>query len=105
MMIWTQLDAVYKEIDVMKQVRHRNCIQLYEVIEDSYEQDDDEEEERSEKLYMVMELAKYKEIMSWDENTYQFVPNPQLVRNSISGKSTDNPVKSSNGPVKNSKSN
>ena len=28
---------------------------------------------------MIMELAKYKEIMSWNENTYKFVPNPKLL--------------------------
>ena len=45
MMIWTQLDAVYKEIDVMKDVSHRNCIQLYEVIEDKVEKNQDDSED------------------------------------------------------------
>lgn len=79
MMIWTQLNAVYKEIDVMKDVSHENCIQLYEVIEDKLEEGDEDEDEQSEKLYMIMELAKYKEVMSWNENTYKFVPNAKLL--------------------------
>ena len=41
MQIWTQLDAVRKEIDIMKQVSHQNCIQLFEVIEDLPKQDDE----------------------------------------------------------------
>jgi hypothetical protein len=41
MTVWTQLHAVYKEIDVMKDVSHANCIQLYEVIEDRLEEDED----------------------------------------------------------------
>ena len=28
---------------------------------------------------MIMELAKYKEVMSWNENTFRFVPNPKLI--------------------------
>jgi serine/threonine protein kinase len=65
----------------MKNVFHQNCIQLYEVIEDKIEEgdEDEDEDERSEKLYMIMELAKYKEVMSWNENTYKFDPNPKLL--------------------------
>ena len=28
---------------------------------------------------MIMELAKFKEVMSWNENTFRFVPNPKLI--------------------------
>ena len=28
---------------------------------------------------MIMELAKYKEVMTWNENSYKFVPNPKLL--------------------------
>lgn len=45
MMIWTQLDAVYREIEVMRQVQHENCVQLYEVIEDKYEEDEEGEDD------------------------------------------------------------
>ena len=69
----------------MKDVSHENCIQLYEVIEDKYEDDEDGADDQSEKLYMVMELAKFKEVMSWNENIYRFVPNPRLIN--IDGKS------------------
>lgn len=49
------------------------------MIEDKYEEDEEGADEQSEKLYMVMELAKYKEVMTWNENTYTFVPNPKLL--------------------------
>lgn len=29
----------------------------------------------SEKIYLIMELARYKEVMSWNTNTYKFEPN------------------------------
>lgn len=36
---------------------------------------------------MIMELAKYKEVMSWNENTYRFVPNQKLLSaNILNGK-------------------
>jgi hypothetical protein len=69
---------VKKEIDIMKNIRNQNCIQLYEVIQDTYEDDDD----ASDKIYMILELAKYKEIMTWNSNSYDFVPNPILLLNS-----------------------
>ncbi len=63
MQIWTQLDAVRKEIDIMKLVNHQNCIQLYEVIEDLPKKDEEgndiSDDDLSEKLYMVMELARF----------------------------------------------
>ena len=82
MQIWTQLDAVRKEIDIMKQVSHQNCIQLFEVIEDLPKQNDEgndiSDDDLSQKLYMIMELAKYKEVMTWNVNNYKFIPNPKL---------------------------
>ena len=87
----------------MREVQHENCVQLYEVIEDRYEEEDEEgEDDQSEKLYMIMELAKYKEIMSWNENTYRFVPNPQLIRATNSAKNSTNAVKVDNGAIKSS---
>ncbi len=62
----------------MKNIRNKNCIQLYEVIQDTDEDDD----EASDKIYMILELAKYKEIMTWNSNSYDFVPNPVLLLNS-----------------------
>jgi serine/threonine protein kinase len=83
MLIWTQLDAVRKEIDIMKLVNHNNCIQLYEVIEDVPKKDDEgndiSDDELSEKIYLVMELARHKEVMTWNLNDYKFVPNPCLI--------------------------
>ena len=76
------MDAVRKEIDIMKQVSHQNCIQLFEVIEDLPKQDDEgndiSDDDLSQKLYMIMELAKYKEVMTWNVNNYKFIPNPKL---------------------------
>lgn len=66
----------------MKQVHHENCIQLHEVIEDLPKKDDEgndiSDDDLSQKLYMVMELAKYKEVMSWNINNYKFIPNSKL---------------------------
>jgi hypothetical protein len=48
------------------------------VIQDTDEDDDD----ASDKIYMILELAKYKEIMTWNSTNYDFVPNPVLLMNS-----------------------
>ena len=45
------------------------CIKLIEVIEDT------SEDCENEKIYAIMEFAKYQEIMYWNENTYKFIPN------------------------------
>ena len=41
MQVYTQLDAVRKEIEIHKMVNHPNCIKLYEVIEDVLKKDED----------------------------------------------------------------
>ena len=69
MVIWTQLDAVRQELEIHKLVKNENCIKMIEVIEDTSEDPDNE------KIYAILELAKYKEIMTWDENASKFVPN------------------------------
>ncbi len=48
------------------------------MIQDTDEDDDD----ASDKIYMILELAKYKEIMTWNSTNYDFVPNPVLLMNS-----------------------
>ena len=67
------LDNVLKEIAIMKKLDHPNVIQLHEVL-------DDEEED---KLYMgkqltrneiVMDYAKYGEVLKWNIKNLQFVP-------------------------------
>jgi serine/threonine protein kinase len=70
MQIVTQLDSVRKELQILAKLRHPNIVHVDEIIED-----DDEIEDASDKIYVVMELALYKEIMTWNEATYQFVPN------------------------------
>lgn len=101
MRIYTQLDAVRKEIAIMKEIRHNNCIRLYEVLEDvpsnqleyvkqvysgldveyinQSDSDDDDSRTLSEKIYMVMELARYKEVMTWESSTFKFNANPVLL--------------------------
>ena len=54
-----------------KLVKNKNCIELIEVIEDKTDEYD--------KIYAILELAKYKETMLWCENTYKFKPNPILL--------------------------
>ena len=77
------MDAVRKEIEIMKLVKHENCIQLHEVIEDVPKKDDEgndiSDDDLSQKIYMVMELAKFKEVMSWNVNNYKFLPNSSLL--------------------------
>ena len=70
MQIFTQLDSVRKELNILTKLEHPNIIQVDEIIEDNENNDD-----ASDKIYVVMELALYKEVMTWNENTYQFVPN------------------------------
>ena len=53
----TALDGVLKEIGVMKKLRHPNCVQLYEVIDDATE----------DALYMVMEFCAGGPVMPYDE--------------------------------------
>ncbi len=58
---------------------------LHEVIEDVPKKDEDgkdlsDEESASDKIYMIIELARYQEIMSWNMNTYKFMPNPCLLK-------------------------
>ena len=79
MQVYTQLDAVRKEIEIMKHIDHSNCVKLYEVIEDVPAKDDEgndvSDDDLSEKIYLVMELSKYKEVMSWNTGNYKFEPN------------------------------
>jgi len=42
-------------------------------------QDEDDEEE-SNKIYLIIEVAQYKEVMFWNMNTYKFEPNPFLLK-------------------------
>jgi [calcium/calmodulin-dependent protein kinase] kinase len=64
----------------MKHIDHPNCIKLYEVIEDEPLKDEEgnelSDDDLSEKIYLIMELAKYKEVMSWNTSNYKFEPNP-----------------------------
>ena len=63
----------------MKRIDHPKCIKLYEVIEDVPAKDDEgndiSDDDLSEKMYLVMELSKFKEVMSWNTSTYKFEPN------------------------------
>ena len=71
MKVWTQLDAVRQELQVHSLIKNTYCITLNEVIEDKTDEYD--------KIYAVLELAKYKETMMWCENSYKFKPNPILL--------------------------
>ena len=71
MYIWTQLDAVRKELEIMKQINHKNCIKTLEIIED-------ESGESSNKIYVIMELANLGVVQTWDEKQFKFVANQNL---------------------------
>ena len=66
----------------MSLIQHDNCISLYEVIQDPDDEDSDDMfgEQVSPKIYCVLELAKYKEVMTWNETTFKFEPNKFLLR-------------------------
>ena len=59
----TALDEVYQEIEIMKLLNHENIIKLYEVIDDP----------TCDKLYLIMPVADYGEIMHWktEENLFE----------------------------------
>jgi serine/threonine protein kinase len=73
-----QLQNVQMEIAIMKKLLHPNLIQLHEVIDDN----------QNDKLYMgkdifilsnlyvkiVMDYAKFSEILKWDPKTLRFYP-------------------------------
>ena len=68
MQIWTQLDEVRKELEINRIVRNSHCIQVLEIIED-------ETEEISDKIYVIMELSQFQEVMLWDTSKFVFKPN------------------------------
>jgi serine/threonine protein kinase len=69
----TALDEVYQEIEVMKSLNHGNIIKLYEVIDDP----------ESDKMYLIMPVADYGEIMDWKSEENMFQPNTKLQHPSL----------------------
>lgn len=65
----------------MSRIQHKNCIRLYEVIQDPDDEDSDDMfgEQLSPKIYCVLELAKYKEVMTWNETSFKFEANKHLL--------------------------
>jgi len=57
------LDEVYSEIEILKLIDHPNIIKLQEIIDDP----------AADKLYLIMPLAEYGEIMTWntEENCFK----------------------------------
>ena len=53
-----------REIDIHKQVKHRNIVELRAIIDDA---DDD-------KVYLVMEEAAFGQIMNYEQDTGKFMP-------------------------------
>jgi serine/threonine protein kinase len=51
-----------KEVGVLKRLDHPNIVRLEEVIDC----------EESNKLYLVLEYARYGEIMGWNEETLKY---------------------------------
>lgn len=80
MQIVTQLNAVRKELDILCQIDHPNIIKVFEIIEDIPKKDKDgndiSDDQLSDKIFVIMELAQFKEVMKWNEKTYEFLPNP-----------------------------
>ena len=55
---------VLREIMIMKELDHICMTRLHEVIN----------QENKDKLYLVMDYAKYGQIMNWDPETLKFAP-------------------------------
>jgi serine/threonine protein kinase len=64
----TALDEIYSEIEIMKLLDHDNIVKLHEVIDDP----------ASDKLYLIIPLAEYGEIMSWNSKEDRFQINHKL---------------------------
>lgn len=58
----TALQAVVKELEIMKRLDHPNVIRVHEILED----------ESSEKLYMVIDYCEKGSIMEWDSESRRF---------------------------------
>lgn len=65
----TQLNKIYKEIAIMKKVHHKNCVCLYEVID----------EESSDMLYLVIEYMKNGQIMNYNGKDHRYYNNKENV--------------------------
>lgn len=70
MTISTALDDVRREIALMKKLSHSRIVKLFEVVDDP----------ESDRLFLVMELVKDGEVMSWDTEEKRFRANPRLIR-------------------------
>lgn len=61
MQVFTQLDAVRKELAILSHLDHPNIIRVLEIIEDVPAKDSDgndvSDDDASDKIYVVMELA------------------------------------------------
>jgi serine/threonine protein kinase len=64
----TALDEIYSEIEIMKLLDHDNIVKLHEVIDDP----------ASDKLYLIIPLAEYGEIISWNSKEDRFQINHKL---------------------------
>lgn len=62
------LEDSMREITIMKKLKHRNCIGLYEIITDS----------TSEKIYLILELAEKGPIMDYDDDEGVFNVNKKI---------------------------
>lgn len=56
------LQAVFREIAIMKKFHHQNVLNLFEVIDD----------EDAEKIYIIMDYCEQGPIMEWDVSTRRF---------------------------------
>ena len=64
MRIKSGLDKIWKEIYQLKLLYHQNVVTFHEIIDD----DDNN------KLYLIIDNCENGEIMSWNADTYKFVP-------------------------------
>lgn len=62
MVVSTAMDQVKTEIAIMKKLKHKNLVQLHEIIDDEHE----------DQMFMVLEFVDGGNLMDWDENAQRF---------------------------------
>ena len=61
----SMLDDALREIAILKKINHKNIIKLYEIIQNT----------EKEKLYLILQICEHGTLMSFDEDTGEFLIN------------------------------
>lgn len=64
MKIKTGLDKIWREVNLLKKLRHENVLSLTEIMDD----------EEGDKLHLILDNCEHGEIMTWDAHSMKFTP-------------------------------